>query len=101
MAHPITIFDLLTPYLPMALSTLFVCLGVTLLIAFFVNRGLEASDGVIPEGRFTLRNLFELLKHLVKEGELELDREDEITSGCLVTHGGEIVHERTRAAVEA
>lgn len=47
------------------------------------------------------RNLLELLKHLVKEGELELDREDEITSGCLVTYGGEIVHERTRAAVEA
>ncbi|MGD8278612.1 MAG: Re/Si-specific NAD(P)(+) transhydrogenase subunit alpha [Gemmatimonadota bacterium] len=47
------------------------------------------------------RNLFALAQHLVKEGELVLEMEDEITSGCLVTHGGEIVNERTRDAVQA
>ncbi len=47
------------------------------------------------------RNLLALMQHLVKEGELVLEMEDEITSGCLVTHGGEIVNERTRAAVQA
>lgn len=45
------------------------------------------------------RNVLALLQHLVKDGELNLDLEDEITKGCLVTHGGEVVHERARAAV--
>jgi NAD(P) transhydrogenase subunit alpha len=47
------------------------------------------------------RNVLALLQHLVKDGELNLDLEDEITKGCLVTHGGEVVHERARAAVAA
>jgi NAD/NADP transhydrogenase alpha subunit len=38
------------------------------------------------------RNVVNLVSHLVKEGKLALDREDEITKGTLVTHGGEIVH---------
>jgi len=44
------------------------------------------------------RNILTLLQHLVKDGELKLDTADEITSGCLVTTGGEVVHERVRAA---
>jgi NAD(P) transhydrogenase subunit alpha len=45
------------------------------------------------------RNVLALLHHLVKDGELKLDLEDEITKGCLVTHGGEVVHDRARATV--
>jgi NAD(P) transhydrogenase subunit alpha len=47
------------------------------------------------------RNLVTLLQHLAKEGKVELDLEDEITKGCLVTHGGEIVHERVRPVAAA
>lgn len=37
------------------------------------------------------RNVATLLKHLVKEGALTLDLDDEITRGALVTHAGEVV----------
>jgi len=47
------------------------------------------------------RNLVNLLLHLVKDGKIELDFEDEITKGACVTHGGEIVSERAREAVGA
>jgi len=44
------------------------------------------------------KNMTTFLLHLVKEGKLELDLEDEITSGTLVTHGGEVVNPRVREA---
>ncbi|MEJ2186354.1 MAG: Re/Si-specific NAD(P)(+) transhydrogenase subunit alpha [Gemmatimonadota bacterium] len=47
------------------------------------------------------RNVQELLQHLVDEGQLKVDFEDEITKESCVTHGGEIVHERVREAVGA
>jgi NAD(P) transhydrogenase subunit alpha len=47
------------------------------------------------------RNLVTLLQHLASEGKVALDLEDEITKGCLVTHGGEIVHERVRPVAGA
>ena len=31
-----------------------------------------------------------LLHHLLQEGELHLDFEDEITDGCCITHQGEV-----------
>jgi NAD(P) transhydrogenase subunit alpha len=37
-------------------------------------------------------NLVNLLKHLVKEGELVLDDEDEITAGIIVTRDGKVAH---------
>jgi NAD(P) transhydrogenase subunit alpha len=42
------------------------------------------------------RNIQTLLLHLVKDGSLNLDMEDEITAGCVITTGGEIVHPRIR-----
>jgi NAD(P) transhydrogenase subunit alpha len=42
------------------------------------------------------RNVSALLLHLVEDGALALDHEDEITRGCLITHGGAIVHERVK-----
>jgi NAD(P) transhydrogenase subunit alpha len=42
------------------------------------------------------KNLATFLLHLVKDGELQLDLDDEITRETLVTHGGEVVHARVR-----
>jgi len=47
------------------------------------------------------RNVSNLLLHLVKDGSIVLDFEDEITKGCCVTHGGEIVNERAKQMVAA
>jgi len=45
------------------------------------------------------RNVMNLLLHLVKEGAITLDFQDEITKGSCVTHGGEIVNERAKQLV--
>ncbi|MFQ5599352.1 MAG: Re/Si-specific NAD(P)(+) transhydrogenase subunit alpha [Candidatus Krumholzibacteriia bacterium] len=47
------------------------------------------------------KNISTLLQHLMKEGELALDMQDEITKGACVTYEGSIVNERVRALVEA
>jgi NAD(P) transhydrogenase subunit alpha len=47
------------------------------------------------------RNVANLLLHLVKDGVIVVDFEDEITKGCCVTHGGEIVNERAKQAISA
>jgi NAD(P) transhydrogenase subunit alpha len=45
------------------------------------------------------RNVMNLLLHLVKDGAISLDFQDEITKGSCVTHGGEIVNERAKQLV--
>ena len=45
------------------------------------------------------RNISTLLLHLVKEGKLEPDLEDEITCETLVTRGGEVAQPRVREAL--
>jgi NAD(P) transhydrogenase subunit alpha len=47
------------------------------------------------------RNVANLLLHLVKDGAIAIDFADEITKGCCVTHGGEIVNERAKQLVAA
>jgi H+-translocating NAD(P) transhydrogenase subunit alpha len=47
------------------------------------------------------RNVANLLLHLVKDGAINLDFEDEITKGACVTHDGEIVNERAKQVVSA
>jgi NAD(P) transhydrogenase subunit alpha len=47
------------------------------------------------------RNVANLLLHLVKDGAINLDFEDEITKGSCVTHAGEIVSERAKQLLEA
>jgi NAD(P) transhydrogenase subunit alpha len=42
------------------------------------------------------KNLTNFLVHLVKDGKLQLNLEDEITRSTLVTQGGEIVNPRVR-----
>ena len=45
------------------------------------------------------KNIQTLVKHLVKEGSLDLDFEDEITKGATITHDGKVVHEATAKAL--
>jgi NAD(P) transhydrogenase subunit alpha len=47
------------------------------------------------------RNIEALLGLMIKEGELELDFEDEVIAGACITRGGEIVHEGARQAAGA
>jgi len=47
------------------------------------------------------RNVANLLLHLVKDGAIKLDFEDEITKGACVTHDGEIVSERAKQLLAA
>jgi NAD(P) transhydrogenase subunit alpha len=46
------------------------------------------------------RNVSALLLHLVKEGKLVLDFDDEITAGAVITHDGEVVHPATKKLLE-
>jgi NAD(P) transhydrogenase subunit alpha len=46
------------------------------------------------------RNLTAFLVHLVKDGELRLNLQDQIVRDTLLTHGGEIVNERVRQFFE-
>ncbi len=45
------------------------------------------------------KNLQTLIKHLVKDGEVELDFSDEITRGATITHQGKVVNEATAKAL--
>ena len=45
------------------------------------------------------RTVTNFLTHLLKEGKVHLDRNDELTRGPLVTHQGEILHEVVKAAL--
>jgi len=47
------------------------------------------------------KNIQTLLKHLIKDGSVTLDFEDEITRGATITHDGRVVHEATAKALEA
>ncbi|MBB6170975.1 NAD(P) transhydrogenase subunit alpha [Nocardiopsis mwathae] len=45
------------------------------------------------------RNITALLRHIVREGELHIDLDDEIQAGVVITHGGRVVHPGAAAAV--
>lgn len=46
------------------------------------------------------RNLYNLLQLLIKEGEVELDWDDQVIADSCLTHAGEVKHEPTRARLE-
>jgi NAD(P) transhydrogenase subunit alpha len=60
-----------------------------------------ASTMPLATSQLYARNVANLLVHLVKDGGIDLDFEDEITKGACVTHDGEIVNERARQMVSA
>jgi NAD(P) transhydrogenase subunit alpha len=45
------------------------------------------------------KNISTFLLHLVKEGQVQIDPEDEITRETMMTKGGEVVHQRVREAI--
>jgi proton-translocating NAD(P)+ transhydrogenase subunit alpha len=51
-----------------------------------------ASEVPHDASRMFSRNVVNLVSHLVKEGKLQIDPEDEITKGTLVAHGRQVVH---------
>ena len=55
------------------------------------------SDAAADASRVYARNLATLLLHLVKDGALVIDLEDEITKGALVTRDGQVVHPAVRS----
>jgi len=51
-----------------------------------------AADVPADASRMFSRNVVNLVSHLVKDAKLALDLDDEITSGTLVAHAGEVVN---------
>jgi NAD(P) transhydrogenase subunit alpha len=47
------------------------------------------------------KNIATFLLHLIKEGKITIDTEDEITAGTLITQGGKVVHPRVLEAMGA
>ena len=46
------------------------------------------------------KNIAALLPYMIKDGQLNLDLEDEIISGAMYTHNGEITHEPTKTLMD-
>jgi proton-translocating NAD(P)+ transhydrogenase subunit alpha len=65
--------------------------GVTLIGAINVASGVPYHAS-----QMYAKNLANFLTHLVKDGKLQLNMEDEITRETLVTRGGEVVNPRVR-----
>jgi len=58
-----------------------------------------ASQAAVHASEMYAKNLLNLLDLLLQEGELRIDREDEVIAGCLLTHAGELVHAATAKAL--
>ena len=54
-----------------------------------------ASEAAIHASEMYARNLINLLDLVVKEDKVEVDREDEVVDGTLLTYQGEVVHKAT------
>ena len=58
-----------------------------------------ASQAALHASEMFAKNLLNLLDLLLQEEGLKIDREDDVIAGCLLTHGGELVHESTARAL--
>lgn len=54
-----------------------------------------ASQSPIHASEMYTKNCLNLLELMLKEDLINIDQEDEVIAGCLLTHGGELVHEST------
>jgi NAD(P) transhydrogenase subunit alpha len=59
------------------------------------------SDLAFNASQMYAKNLVTFLLHLLRDGKVELDLEDEITRGALLTHQGAITNEAVRARAES
>ena len=64
--------------------------------------GTENLPSLVPyhASQMYSKNIATFLLHLVKKGELTIDREDEITKGTLVTCDGDVVHPQIREILD-
>ncbi|HEX6307867.1 MAG TPA: Re/Si-specific NAD(P)(+) transhydrogenase subunit alpha [Longimicrobiales bacterium] len=58
-----------------------------------------AAGTAIHASQMYSRNVEALILHIVKDGALDLDPEDEIVRECLITNRGQVVHPRMSATV--
>ena len=58
------------------------------------------SEVPVHASQMYAKNISTFLLNMIKEGELHLDLEDEITKGAMVTQGGKVVHEAVLGALE-
>ena len=65
--------------------------------------GTENLPSLVPyhASQMYSKNIATFLLHLVKKGEITIDREDEITKGTLVTCDGDVVHPQIRELLGA
>lgn len=63
--------------------------------------GIKNIPGMLPTSSTWMfsQNVYNLLKYLAPQGEIQLDRNDEIIKGILTTINGEIVHQGAREAM--
>jgi NAD(P) transhydrogenase subunit alpha len=54
-----------------------------------------ASEAAIHASEMYARNLINLLDLMIKEDSIQVDREDEVVNGTLLTYQGEVVHKAT------
>jgi len=70
------------------------CHGVTIISPI----NLPASMPIHASQKYA-KNLLNLLNHLIKKGELQLDFDDDIISSTCITHAGEIRNQRVKDAL--
>ncbi len=63
--------------------------------------GIKNIPGLIPTSSTWMfsQNVYNLVSYLIRDGEVVLDMDDEITRSILVTREGEVVHEGAREAM--
>ena len=54
-----------------------------------------ASHAAIHASEMYAKNLLNLLELMLKDGQVNINLEDEVVAGCLLTHGGQLVHAAT------
>jgi NAD(P) transhydrogenase subunit alpha len=73
--------------------------GKTVEIGEVILVGAENLPATVPQdaSQMLARNLANFVLHISKDGDIDLDSDDPITHGTLVTRGGEVIHERVVA----
>ena len=59
------------------------------------------SKVAVDASQMYSRNMEKLIVHLLGDGALKIDLAEEITKGCVITHGGEVVNTRVSELITA
>ncbi len=59
-----------------------------------------SADVPMHASQMYAKNISTFLLNMIKEGKLDLNMEDEITKGAMVSHGGQLVHDAVISALE-